>query len=428
MQREYLFYDGYEVDYTNMVNVVKNKSISSRDGITGCFDWLSCTFDCFTYEPSTDFSVALLDSVSEHKIQTLLSFFGKNGKKTSDFTRETAPAGFKYKITLQEGCYLLFYGNKTSNGLSSTALNISGQGCSWLIHHHQFYNLLKYCRNNGYKFTRFDSAIDNFTRIMPLSHIIKLIKKNAYTSAFVKGFDVRGTPNEKSEYLYDSFTAYLGTDADMLIRIYAKNWKEGVQDKIKDWVRWEIQIRDHERIKQLVSLIILGYEEGDYSDYFNIVASLLKGVLMFRVPGKNKQKTRWKEDPEYLKFLNGINEIKLFHAPKSKSNFETSKAWFERSCTLFLTQVFMVYGREKFERYIKYLITDRAEDMQENDFNMVINACESENKVFDKQKTYQELLAMRKEFNRYEFDKSLTWTDEEEEELKKRKEEETEEE
>lgn len=397
----------YEVDFGNLFSVTMNKKIPLREGITGCFDWLSCTFNCFSYEADNDFTYAKLTNESQHKIKELLKFFNRENDNLFSFDRESGANGFKYKICLQEGCYLLFYGPTTINGCASTGLNVTGVGCQWLISHGKFYGLLKYLLDYAYRFTRFDSAIDNYTNIMPLSHVDELVKKRSYISIFKNPFKVTGTPNPDSNYGYDGVTYYLGNASDILVRIYAKNWKEEKQEEIKDWTRWEIQLRDHERIKQLVTLIILGYEENDYSDYFNIVASILKEILMFKIPGKNKQKTRWEDDPEYLKFLNEVNGIKLFHSPKGKSEFDISKAWFEKSCTLFLTQICMIYGEDKFFRYIKYLITDKFSDMKENNYNLVINEFERLNKKFNINEISKMMNKFEKEFNRYEFDSSL---------------------
>lgn len=397
----------YEVDFGNLLSVTMNKKIPLREGFTGGFHWLSITFNCFSYETDNDFTYAKLTGESQYKIKELLKFFNRENDNLFSFERESGLNGFKYKISLQEGCYLLFYGPITMNGCASTGLILTGGGCEWLISHNKFYGLLKYCLDFGYKFTRFDLLLDNYTNVMPLSHVNELVKKRSYVSIFKNPFKVTGTPNPESEYGYDGVTYYLGNASDILIRIYAKNWEQEKQEEIKEWVRWEIQLRDHERIKQLVTLIILGYEGDDYSDYFNIVASILREILMFKIPGKNKQKTRWEDDFEYLKFLNEVNGIKLFHAPKGKSEFEISKAWFEKSCSLFLTQICMIYGEEKFFKYIKYLITDKFSDMKENNYNLVINEFERRNKKFNINEIAKMMNKFETEFNRYEFDLSL---------------------
>ena len=108
----------YEVDFGNLLAITMNKKILLRDGITGCFDWLSCTFNCFSYEADNDFTYAKLTSESQHKIKDLLKFFNRENDNLFSFDREreSGANGFKYKICLQEGCYLLFYGPTTING------------------------------------------------------------------------------------------------------------------------------------------------------------------------------------------------------------------------------------------------------------------------------------------------------------------------
>lgn len=421
MQKEYDY--EYSVDLPNLINLHKNRNITPEQ-ITGCFDWLSCTFNCFTYEYENLIMRPILDSVSQNKIKSLLYFFGKGDKNIESYTIENGANGFRYKITIDEGAYLLFYGPETIGGVHATALNLSGVACQRLIQTNMFVGLLEYCFHWGYRFTRFDCAIDDYSDIFPLALVNDLVRDRCYVSQFKKPFRVNGTPNPDSVYGYDGVTYYLGNESDLLLRIYAKNWKEEKQEEIKNWTRFEVQIRDHERIKQLVTMIILGYKTSDYSNYFGVVAGILKEVVMFKVPGKNKQKTRWEDHPAYLKFLHDVKSIKLFHAPKGKSNYEKTMEWIKKGCSLFLTQFYLVEGKQRFNDFIKYMITERFFSMQENDFNMVYNELASRNEVFSYEKAYREMKDMQQEFNRYDFDSSLKTTPEYEEELKKIKEDE----
>ena len=67
----------------------------------------------------------------------------------------------------------------------------------------------------------------------------------------------------------------------------------------------------------------------------------------------------------------------------------------------------MIYGEEKFFRYIKYLITDKFSEMKENNYNIVINELERQNKKMNINEIAKMMNKFEKEFNRYEFDSSL---------------------
>ena len=67
----------------------------------------------------------------------------------------------------------------------------------------------------------------------------------------------------------------------------------------------------------------------------------------------------------------------------------------------------MIYGEDKFFRYIKYLITDKFSDMKENNYNLVINEFERRNKKFNINEISKMMNKFEKEFNRYEFDTSF---------------------
>lgn len=67
----------------------------------------------------------------------------------------------------------------------------------------------------------------------------------------------------------------------------------------------------------------------------------------------------------------------------------------------------MIYGEEKFFKYIKYLITDRFSEMKENNYNIVINELERQNKKMNINEIAKMMNKFETEFNRYEFDTSF---------------------
>ena len=391
-------------------------------GLIGSFDWLSVTFNCFSYVVNDTFIKPVLDSQSLIKINDILKLFNRENENIENFEKEVGVRGFKYKVTIQEGAQLLFYGPLTSNGVPSTQLNLSGVACQWLISRGKFIDLIRYVLEYGYNFTRFDAMIDNFTDLFDLQTINYSVVNKYYVSMFTKPFKIIGEPNPNSLYGYDGITFYLG-NSDLMLRIYAKNWEQDRQDEIKNWIRWEIQIRDHVRIKQFLTLILLGYSDNNYSNYFGVVAGLLKEIVMFKTPTNDSHKYRWPDDPYYLEFLNSVESIVLFKAPKSKGSFEITKSWFEKSCTLFLTQLMMIYGEEKFFKYIKYLTVRRFVDFKENDFNVVINEFENQKKEFNRDKVRKMFKEFLKDYDSFEFDSSFIISDEAKEELKRLEEE-----
>lgn len=400
----------YEILGNNVFSVYHNKTIAPT-GMIGSFDWLSCTFNCFTYECDTMFTRPLLDKVSREKLKPLLKVFDKENNDLDGYSIQKGSSNFRYRIEIDEGASLLFYGSETINGIPATALNLSGSCCQRLIRKNKFIILLKWVFEKAYKFTRFDSSIDNFTDTFHLSILNELVRSKSYVSIFKKPFNIIGTPNDDSPYGFDGVTYYLGNQSDILVRFYAKNWEQEKQDEIKNWTRCEIQIRDDERIRQLISMIIIGYSKNDFSNYFGIVAGMLKEIVMFKVPGKNKQKTRWEDHPEYLKFLHEVESIKLFKAPKGKGKYEKTKDWLRKSCSLFLTQLYLVEGRDYFFDYIKFLITTRFSQMTEDEYNIVINELEERGKSFDYYKSFEDMKQLASEIQTSNLDKGLQMTE-----------------
>lgn len=376
-EKKYIQNHEYDI-LEQLIPMTENLKKCSREGMTGCIDWLSCTFDCFDYEIDNLFMRPIFDKNAVTKMKNLLAFFGKYNCDINMLTLENGSFGFKGRIELQEGINLLVCGPTCSNGVPSTTLNISGKGCNYLIKSDlkNFINLIKYLLEHAYKFTRCDLAIDNFTELFQLDKISNLIKEENYTSFSKVGFNLIGKPNKKSKYGYDGLTYYLGDKktSDMQLRIYAKNFEQGVENEIDNWTRFEIQINDHTRIKQVLLLLIIGYETTSYFDFFNFISGFLYDIVQFKEPSNDTNKSRWKEDEDYLEFLNHVEKITLFASPSNKTNFDVTLDWFKRSCSLFLTQLYLIYGEEKFFKYINYLIVRKYDDLKTKDIDFINNA------------------------------------------------------
>lgn len=375
-EKKYLENNEYNL-LEQIIPMNENLKKCSREGYTGCIDWLSCTFDCFDYEPDNSFVKPRFDSVSTHKLKKLLAFFGKYNCDINLLDCENGTYGFKGRIQLQEGISLLIYGPLCSNGVPATSLNISGQGCHYLMKDMKnCIDLIKYLLDNGNKFTRCDLAIDNFTENFGLETISKLIKDEFYVSFSKKGFLEIGTLNKKSKYGYDGLTYNLGdrVTSDVLLRIYAKNFEQNCEKEIPNWTRFEIQINDHVRIRQVLLLLVIAYEQNHYFDFFNFVAGFLYEILQFKTPTQDTNKSRWTDNEEYLEFLNHVKKIPLFASPKNQSDFEISLDWFKRSCSLFLIKFYLIYGYDRFFDFIKYIIIRKFDDFKSKDFDFIQNA------------------------------------------------------
>lgn len=372
-----------DFDFQKNVDIVnRNKEIPLREDITGTFDWLSCTFDSFEYDlDPTVLEHALFDLKSARELNKLVKILGKT-LNINDFDFEYGANRYAHKIVLHDNIFLLVYGPQCSNGNRSTMLNCTGQGVKWLIETGRFYYVVKWIFDHDPHFTRLDNVQDNYTQIMDIVKVDELVSKGYWTSGFSKEFRVNGTvvkpkPGEtrkETQKRFKGATFQLGLRGSALIlRIYAKNWEQGCADTIPDWTRFELQINDHARIKQILAVYLMCYEAGQcYQDMFALTAGILKQFLSFKKPNPNDDNiSRWEEDDEWKYFLNQVEALELITEPKSSSVFETKTAWFETSCTLFLTQAYLVMGKEYFLNFIYGLIIKKYDTFREKDFNII---------------------------------------------------------
>lgn len=259
---------------------------TSESGLRALVDWVGIT---------------LKNVQSVHDVCDLL------GIDFSQF-REAPKGGMGYLKSLRFGGISIFYDGKDDMGIH---IEMTGQGCRHFEKYSRYswVDFFAIILNLDIKVSRLDLAIDDFHGYFTLAQVRDRIRRKLVRSRFRDAVEIRKTRLGTGEIRGE--TIYFGSAKSMIqIRMYNKfleREEQGfkVNDAVKHWVRTEIQMRD-ERAKLAVLLMV-----SQISDTGKLAAGILKNYLNFLIPGKDKNKNRWKVCKWWEEFLGDVAKLRL---------------------------------------------------------------------------------------------------------------------
>jgi phage replication initiation protein len=210
--------------------------------------------------------------------------------------------GYRQRL-YYDGISVHFDGHNEQMGI---CLDMSGQGCRVFetFGHSDWSRLFETftVTKEGYNFTRLDIAYDDFTGLIPLEKIAKMVMKEQFVAKAKKW-----TVEQSS----DGLTVYIGSKkSNVLIRFYDKAAERGYENDVH-WVRCEIQFRK-ERAENFVKC------DKKIGEKF---ACVLNNYLRFVNSSQtDSNKARWKTCKFWLDFVQTIEKISIFTAKKIDYN------------------------------------------------------------------------------------------------------------
>lgn len=228
----------------------------------------------------------------------------------------------------------IYYGGLDTQGIH---VDITGQGCRKIdellsllrVQNPEngccyWYELLKVFRTNGAKFTRIDTAIDDFSETFTVPYIFMKLLKGEVTSRFrgwqpYGNFDMDGDPKE-------GLTIYWGSEESRLQAVMYEKGKQLGLENFK-WTRTELKFR-HERAENFVDTVLMQYDNDVQMDLGYICGGILRNMIQFRdKPDNNDQnKRRWPVSPFWDEFLGNVEPLKIAASMPDRS-IERMKHW-----------------------------------------------------------------------------------------------------
>lgn len=221
-------------------------------------------------------------------------------------------------------------------------VEMSGQGCrqfeeySSLGFYNLFKSLLEDFDSKFYHISRIDLACDIFDKTILDIHKVKRYTDNLnFTSRFKSicpYYDV----------LDDSLTIYYGRkSSDLYMRVYDKQ-KERERDDIDYWIRWEIVLKNNHALSFLKKWIS---DSSDLGDYFSGVVNY---YIQYRQPSVDSHKDRWKICPWWQRFIDTVQEIKVYTPKDTVYNLSKCEDYVYKQCGNAVTTLINIKGVDVF--------------------------------------------------------------------------------
>lgn len=325
-----------------------NRGAQNTEGLAlrSCVDWVQATFKCFT---------------SPHELIELLGF------EISNFY-DTKNGKYGYSKGKKMGNITIYYQGTPEMGIH---IEMSGQGCreyeelQILTWSQLFLEFFKYEAN----FTRLDVAIDDFKGYFSIPALISKIKKGQLVSKFKKAVEMNtidiGSGDTKGTTIY-----YGASSSRVQIRMYQKNHERQnkgfeLEQGVEVWNRTEIQLRD-ERADTMAVLIATEYKE-----LFQLTAGVLRHYLRFVNQPSNgdTNKSRWKTSPFWIKFLDGVEKLRLSEVAPDRTVQRTFN-WVSKQVTPSLAILFHAFDGDM--DLLTSLVVEGSERLSDKDKNMIV--------------------------------------------------------
>lgn len=189
--------------------------------------------------------------------------------------------------------------------------------------------------NEGAKFTRIDFAADDLKGTLDLEIIGKAVKARQYVARSKKWTHIENSEGGQT-YGFGS------RSSDSYIRIYDKAAEQNVPGH---WIRVEIELK-RERAQAAVDYVL-----SNCGNWAGQAASWILGMLDFKLPSKDSNKSRWDTAKWWLEFLGFVQKGRLF-VSRVIHTADDLRAWIESQVTPSLFVLIRVIGWEEVLRII----------------------------------------------------------------------------
>lgn len=322
---------------------------------------------------------ALVDwvSVSFSTVKELKDLIGILGLKEEQF--EVRDSGFRgYKNSAIFGHITIAWGAPENSVNMGGFIEMSGQGCREYESHFdmnlnwsEFFALVM---NFPHKFSRLDIAIDDFKKYFTVEQAYRCAKRGCLVAQ-----RVRKARSYEDFFLEDGSThgrtLYIGK-SDWQITFYDKmaeriNANIDYSDVLKFWNRYEIRLRNEIATQAAHVLAYESYSLGEFAKGF------MAAKIDFKVNNpKDSNKSRWKSQKWWTKFLGDVEKLKLTQSAPDPS-IQRIGNWLntqvDTSLATFLeafddSQLVIDYFKIKGKKKMKKKNEDMIAEFNKNDF------------------------------------------------------------
>lgn len=220
-------------------------------------------------------------------------------------------------------------------------LDMSGQGCrefeSWS--NKSWQDLIEDIFRCGgvlgarMSITRLDLAYDDHSGLLNIWRMRRDVEDRNYISKAKKSMVIW---SDDQEFDIQGLTLEIGSKSSpVLIRIYDKAAERGYKDR--HWIRVELQLRQdraHEAMKLLFQRESIGM----------VASGVLRNYLTFVVPSFDTNKARWPTAEYWQRVLEGMEKLRVWHAPGEEYNFSKTENWLIEQYGQVVQTMYAIHG------------------------------------------------------------------------------------
>ena len=288
--------------------------------------------------------------------------------------------GFRSKMIVCDGIQINYYGPPNKKGDITTMIELSGTGCDRFKSIFDWYFLIKFLIEElNCNCSRIDEAIDDFYG--------KKISMNDFLDTCKDGFFIRsGSPKNKPKWIINNWKNY---DDGCTIEFYsptssiqlvsynkmaeqiAKN--NPISDTVQ-WLRHEMRFFDEQANNQLrvfydcLCFEVMGQISENSTAFSKYVSSALYECLKLYKSCNDSNKSRWIEHPGWKAFIGDISGIKFKRSKTKNDKILKTKIYFEDSYSRFLLKMYLVFGKEYFNLWIKDFLFNNRKKLDPEDY------------------------------------------------------------
>lgn len=185
--------------------------------------------------------------------------------------------------------------------------------------------LMNWVLDKGGKFTRIDVAYDDFSGLLDIAEIDRKLRKGEVVTRWKKAKTQTGS-YAIGTGMDDGSGVTIGSRvSEAYCRIYDKKMERErlkIDVPVKSWVRCEIELKG-EKSNELAKILGGSVFDNNASE---LLANFLYGMLDFKDPGKDTNKSRWETSGWWLKFVQATGKLKV-SLPKDERTIDDVKEW-----------------------------------------------------------------------------------------------------
>ncbi|MBC1565064.1 replication initiation factor domain-containing protein [Listeria booriae] len=249
-----------------------------------------------------------------------------------EYMQELESGFYGYIGTYQLEFIKCFYSSKLDT--RGTLVEMSGQGCR------QFEVFLK-ARNKTWldffndclaldgTFTRFDLAIDDRKTRLHIPALLNKAHRGEVVSRF-DNYDFNGSGN-LNDGLNKGTTIYFGSKkSEFYLCFYEKNYEQAKKlkldvEEIGKWNRYELRLKN-DRATECVKALLTA------KDMSLVALQILNNYIRFVDAGESEDKSTWKMNRKWEKFIGEVGKLRLYVKPNSEFYLK-SKNWLRNSAS-----------------------------------------------------------------------------------------------